>query len=88
MSKHLNEIIRRLGYSESPNLKHGSNGYDANALTAHTIKVLQELSPYAVYMVDGEPFVLFFDEPTNQDEQREIRERLKVNFPDAQVNFI
>ncbi|MFA4917220.1 MAG: hypothetical protein WC560_11210 [Syntrophales bacterium] len=24
----------------------------------------------------------------NEDEQREIRERLKVNFPDAQVNFI
>lgn len=76
MSKHLNEIIRRLGYSESPNLKYGSNGYDANALTAHTIKVLQELSPYAVYMVDGEPFVLFFDEPANQDEQREISKRI------------
>jgi len=76
MSKHLNEIIRRLGYSGSPNLKYGSNGYDASTFTAHTIKVLQELSPYAVYMVDDEPFVLFFDEPTNKDEQREISKRI------------
>lgn len=76
MSKHLNEIIRRLGYSESPNLKYRSNGYDAEALTAHTIKVLQELFPYAVYMVDGEPFVMFFDEPANQAEQRDISKRI------------
>lgn len=76
MSKHLNEIIRRLGYSGSPSLKYGSNGYDTNALTAHTIKVLQELSPYAVYMIDGEPFVLFFDEPANQNEQREKSKRI------------
>jgi len=76
MSKHLNEIIARLGYANSPCLKYKSNNYDARTLTAHTNKVLNALSPFAVYMVDDEPFVLFFDEPTNQDEKKIINQRI------------
>ena len=76
MSKHLNEIIERLGYSGSPCLKYKSDNYDSSTLTAHTTKVLNALSPFAAYMVDDEPFVLFFDELLNQDEQTDLSKRI------------
>ena len=76
MSKHLNEIIARLGYANSPCLKYKSKNYDSLTLTAHTNKVLNALSPFAAYMVDDEPFVLFFDEPSNQDEQKVISQKI------------
>jgi type I restriction-modification system DNA methylase subunit len=76
MSKHLNEIIRRLGYADSPCLKYKNKDYDPQTLTVHTSKVLNALSPFAAYMVDDEPFVLFFDELSNQDEQKEISKRI------------
>jgi hypothetical protein len=76
MSKHLNEIIKRLGYADSPCLKYKSNRYDSETLAAHTSKVLTELSPFAVYMVDNEPFVLFFDESSNPDEQKIISQKI------------
>lgn len=45
-------------------------------LTAHTKKVLNALSPFAAYMVNDEPFVLFFDEPSNQEEQKAISQKI------------
>ena len=76
MGNHLDEIIRRLGYSESSCLKYRNNNYDSNYLTVHIVKVLNELSPYAAYIVDNEPFVLFFDEPPTQDEQKIISQKI------------
>jgi len=76
MSKHLNEIIARLGYADSPCLKRRSNNYDSSTLTTHAVKVLNTLSPFAVYMVDDEPFVLFFDEPSNQNEQKDLNKKI------------
>lgn len=72
MSKHLNEIIERLGYANSPCLKYRSNNYNLENLSTHTRKVLDELSPFAAYMVDNEPFVLFFDEQSNQEDQKTL----------------
>jgi len=76
MSKHLNEIIVRLGYADSPCLKYKSRNYDSLTLTAHISKVLNALSPFAAYMVDNEPFVLFFDEASNYDEQKVISQKI------------
>jgi hypothetical protein len=76
VSKHLDSIIKRLGYAESSCLKRGVDGYNSTDLTVHTIKVLNELSPHAVYMVDNEPFVMFFDEPSNQDAQKAIHKKI------------
>ncbi|MDR1247229.1 MAG: N-6 DNA methylase, partial [Clostridiales Family XIII bacterium] len=76
MSKHLDSIIKRLGYAESSCLKRRSDGYNSSDLTMHTIKVLNELFPYAVYMTDNEPFVMFFDEPSNQDAQKAIHRKI------------
>jgi len=77
MSKHLNEIIKRLGYSESPYLKYRNSNFDENLLMSRqSIKVLKDLSPYAAYLVNDEPFILFFDELSNQEEQKEINKRI------------
>ncbi|MDR2024595.1 MAG: SAM-dependent methyltransferase [Hungatella sp.] len=76
MSKHLNEIIKRLGYADSPCLKYRSSYYDSQTLAMHTSKVLFELSPFAAYMVDNEPFVLFFDELADQDEQKIMYQKI------------
>ena len=76
MSKHLNEIISRLGYADSPCLKRRSDSYDSSTLTTHTVKVLNALSPFAAYMVDDGPFVLFFDEPSNQNEQKDLNKKI------------
>ncbi|MDR1205594.1 MAG: N-6 DNA methylase [Peptococcaceae bacterium] len=73
---HLNEIIARLGYSGSPCLKRRSNNYDPPTLTAHNVKVLNALSPFAAYMVNAKPFVLFFDEPSNRDEQIDLNKKI------------
>ena len=69
---HLDEIIKRLGYTGSPYLKYRSEKYDALNMSPYTIKILSILSPYAVYIVDGEPFILFYDESSNIDERKEV----------------
>jgi type I restriction-modification system DNA methylase subunit len=76
MSKHLNEIIGRLGYAGSEHLKYKDKNYNSSSLAAHTAKVLNSLSPFAAYLVDNEPFVLFFDELLSQDEQKELSRKI------------
>jgi len=53
-------LIRRLGYDNSPNLfyfKSITNG----PFSFHIRKVLLELQPFAVYCIDDQPFVIFFE---------------------------
>lgn len=78
MSKHLNEIITRLGYAASPFLTYKSENYNSVSvmLPSHIRKLLNELSPFAAYIVDNMPFVLFFSESSNQDEQRVINRKI------------
>ena len=76
MSAHIDEIIKRMGYAESSCLKYRRDDFNSMFLSAHTIKVLNALSPFAAYMLDNEPFVLFFDEPSNQDEQKVINKKI------------
>ena len=76
MSKHLNDIIKRLGYADSPFLIYKSNNYNSNTLNLQTVKMLNVLSPYAAYMVKNVPFVLFFDEPRDIETQRDINRKL------------
>lgn len=56
---HVDKVIKLMGYSDSSNLKYMRDGIDINVYTAHVNKILSELSPYAVYMIDNQPFVLF-----------------------------
>ncbi len=63
MSKYqlpIETIISRLGYGNSENLVRFK---DISCLKypSHTVKVLFEVKPYAVYFLDERPFVLFFE---------------------------
>ena len=73
MSSHIDEIILRMGYSNSSCLKYKS---DFDTLTVHTTKVLNELSPYAAYIVDENPFVLFFNEASDQEAHKLLNKKI------------
>ena len=62
----IEQIIYRLGYFESQNLIKSSQFQNID-LKLHTRKILQEINPYAAYIVNGLPFVLFFDKIVNND---------------------
>jgi type I restriction-modification system DNA methylase subunit len=65
-----------MGYAESSCLKYGRDGFGAATLSAHHKKVLGELAPYAVYFVDDAPFVLFYEETADQEEQKGINKKI------------
>lgn len=61
----IDTILLRLGYLNSSNLLYDTDIESYKAFSKHTIKVLLELSPYAIYVIDDRPFILFFDETRN-----------------------
>lgn len=73
---HIDRIIELLGYTGASNLKYMHDGIDNNLYASHMTKVLNELSPYAVYMVDNQPFVLFFDEIFDKNYQKKLYEKI------------
>ena len=70
MSAHIDRIIQKMGYAKSSCLLYGHDGFTGAALSVHYKKVLLELAPYAVYIVDNDPFVLFYEEITDIEEQK------------------
>lgn len=73
---HIDEIIKRMGYAESWCLKYRHDGFNGAPFSAYTAKVMGELSPYAVYLIDDEPFVLFFEENPNQEESKQLSAKI------------
>jgi len=61
-----------MGYAKSSCLIYGRDGFSGAILSAHYKKVLRELNPYAVYIVDEAPFVLFYEEAADKEEQKRI----------------
>lgn len=60
----IEQIISKLGYDSSENL-YLSGSFGSAPLTQHTRRILEEIHPYAVYIVNNAPFILFFDETAN-----------------------
>lgn len=58
----IQSIIERLEYEKSDNLYYLSQINDCAKLSWHDRRVLSELLPYAVYVVDGRVLVAFFDD--------------------------
>lgn len=56
----IQSIIERLGYGKSEHLYYLSQIDTCRELSWHDRRVLRELSPYAVYVVDGSVLVAFF----------------------------
>ena len=76
MDQHIDEIIKNMGYADSSCLKYSRNGFSDIAISAHYKKVLIELSPYAVYIIDNAPFVLFYEEILDRDKQKSINKKI------------
>ena len=53
-------VIKRLGYKNSKNLIYYSEFNDSD-YNNHISKIVHEIKPYAIYFIDGNPFILFFD---------------------------
>lgn len=62
----IDKIISQLGYETSSNL-FMFDQFENAPLSLHSIKVLKEIQPYAAYVLDNKPFVLFFDKIINED---------------------
>lgn len=60
------KIISQLGYLSSNNL-FMYNQLESVPLSLHLKRILKEIHPYAVYILDNTPFVLFFDKIINDD---------------------
>lgn len=81
---HIDSIIKQMGYAESSCLVYKCNGFNNIEFSAHIAKVLDELSPYAIYLINGNPFIMFFEE--NQDQ--EYRKQLNKKIWNAQVSVV
>ncbi len=62
----IDKIIAQLGYESSSNFFTFKQFQNA-PLSSYFKRILKEINPYAVYIVDTIPFVLFFDETINDD---------------------
>ena len=60
----IDDIISKLGYTDSANLIKLKQLANAN-LSPRARKIISEIKPYAAYIVDGFPFILFFDSNIN-----------------------
>lgn len=62
----VDKIIIQLGYKSSGNL-FMSNQFQNAPISSQSKRILKEINPYAAYIVDNAPFVLFFDKAINDD---------------------
>ena len=76
MATHIDRIIEQMGYAESSCLKYGRDGFNGTTLSTHYKKILDELAPYAVYCIGNAPFVLFYEENSDKEEQKRINKKI------------
>lgn len=62
----IDKIIFQLGYASSENL-FMYNQFDSAPLSLHLKRMLKVIRPYAAYILDNTPFVLFFDTIMDDD---------------------
>lgn len=62
----IDDVISKLGYRQSNNLFYFHNDI-CTSLSLHDKKMMSALRPYAYYVVDNRPFILFFDRQIDKD---------------------
>jgi len=62
----IDDIIDQLGYRGSNNLFF-HNQIENSSLSPHSKRIIKEINPYAVFVLNNAPFVLFFDKTLNDD---------------------
>lgn len=62
----IDDIISKLGYSESDGLFYFQNNV-RTSLSLRDQRMINELKPYAYYIIDNKPFILFFEKQTDKN---------------------
>ena len=71
-------VIHRLGYHSSEKLFYLSKIDKCTDLSWHDRRVLKELAPYAVYVVDGRVLTVFFDDLDSRTDVGRILRTFKI----------
>ena len=79
----IQSIIKRLGYEKSDNLLYLSEINTCEKISWHEKRVINELSPYAVYLIDDRALVAFFD-----DLSERVDEDIQCKIWNAQIPII
>lgn len=79
----IQSIIKRLGYDKSDNLLYLSEINTCETISWHDKRVINELSPYAVYVVDDSALVAFFDDLCER-----VDEDIQCKIWNAQIPII
>ena len=66
--KTIETVIQRLGYHNSKKLFYLSEIDKCTDLSWHDKRIVRELAPYAIYVVDGRVLTVFFDDLSNREE--------------------
>lgn len=67
----IESLINNLGFSGSRNLVY-KDDFIKQAISKHDIKILNEINPFAVYLVDNKPFVLFIESSFSETKLQNI----------------
>ncbi len=67
----IENLISNLGFSGSRNLVYKDEFINQN-ISKHDIKILNEINPFAVYLVDNKPFVLFIENSSSDSNLKNI----------------
>lgn len=67
----IESLIDNLGFMGSQNLIY-KNDFMNQTFSKHDIKILNEINPFAVYLVDNKPFILFIESSFSQTNLKDI----------------
>lgn len=76
MVSHIDRILECLGYAGSDSLYYKRDGFSIASLSLHNNRVLEEIAPYATYIVNNAPFILFCEEETDPMAQKLLFKRI------------
>lgn len=76
ISNTIQDIIDKLGYTNSKNLFYITEIQSCEELSFHDRKVLIEINPCAFFIVEGKPKVLFFDYITEDDKSQKLIKKI------------
>jgi hypothetical protein len=79
----IKKVIEKMGYSNSSNLCLYDDIKNKKELSIHSLRLLNNIRPYAVYFVDKSPFILFFELSQSNDIQHITRLVWNAQIPVA-----
>lgn len=72
----LSEKISQLGFSEEAGLLFYEKKKMWQQLSPRVKHIINTIKPFAFYCIDGSPFMLFFEQPRNDDDEKKIHRQI------------